>query len=80
VMWAHYAREWATGRAPTGAELDRVAGTNNYGRAVLSRWRRDGRISAGACHAGRPAERDGRKAHPSGPAPAEHPPATHRPG
>jgi Protein of unknown function (DUF2637) len=44
-MWAHYQRERAAGRMPTGAELDRIAGTNNYGRAVLARWRRTGRIS-----------------------------------
>lgn len=45
VMWAHYERELAAGRVPTGAELDRVAGTNNYGRAVLARWRRSGRLA-----------------------------------
>ncbi|WP_102937544.1 DUF2637 domain-containing protein [Streptomyces malaysiensis] len=45
IMWAHYQREQASGRTPTGAELDRVAGTNNYGRSVLARWRRIGRIS-----------------------------------
>jgi hypothetical protein len=43
-MWAHYQRERAAGRTPTGAELDRVAGTNSYGRGVLARWRRDGRL------------------------------------
>ena len=43
-MWAYYQRERAQGRTPTGAELDRVAGTNNYGRAVLARWRRTGQI------------------------------------
>jgi len=46
LMWAHYERESASGRVPTGADLDRVAGTNNYGRAVLARWRRTGRIPA----------------------------------
>ena len=45
VMWAHFQRERASGRTPTGAELDRVAGTNNYGRAVLARWRRTGRLA-----------------------------------
>jgi hypothetical protein len=45
-MWAHYQHEHAAGRTPTGADLDRIAGTNNYGRAVLARWRRTGRISA----------------------------------
>jgi hypothetical protein len=44
IMWAHYQRERAAGRTPTGAELDRVAQTNNYGRGVLARWRRDGRL------------------------------------
>ena len=44
VMWAHYQRAVRTGlRAPTGAELDAVAHTNNYGRAVLRKWRRSGR-------------------------------------
>ncbi|MEV0220417.1 DUF2637 domain-containing protein [Streptomyces sp. NPDC050704] len=45
VMWEHFRKELAAGRAASGAELDRVAGTNNYGRAVLARWRRTGRIS-----------------------------------
>jgi Protein of unknown function (DUF2637) len=44
VMWEHYVREQADGRAPTGAELDRIAGTNNYGRTVLRRWRQHHRI------------------------------------
>lgn len=39
-MWAHYQHERATGRTLTGAELDRIAGTDNYGRVVLARWRR----------------------------------------
>lgn len=43
-MWEHFQRQLAAGRVPSGAELDRVAGTNNYGRAVLARWRREGRI------------------------------------
>lgn len=43
-MWEHFQRQLAAGRVPSGAELDRVAGTNNYGRAVLARWRRAGRI------------------------------------
>jgi hypothetical protein len=42
-MWAFYLEEQAAGRTPTGAELDRVAGTNNYGRRVLRRWRTTGR-------------------------------------
>jgi uncharacterized protein DUF2637 len=44
IMWVHFQREQASGRTPTGAELDRVAGTNNYGRTVLRQWRNEGRI------------------------------------
>jgi hypothetical protein len=44
IMWAYFQREQARGRIPTGAELDRVAGTNNYGRTVLRQWRNEGRI------------------------------------
>lgn len=44
LMWKHYQREQSCGRIPTGAELDRIAGTNNYGRTVLRRWREQGRI------------------------------------
>jgi hypothetical protein len=44
IMWAHFQHEQARGRTPTGAELDRVAGTNNYGRTVLRQWRTEGRI------------------------------------
>jgi len=43
-MWAHYMTEPVRGREPSGAELDRVAGTNNYGRRVLRRWRDAGHI------------------------------------
>lgn len=35
IMWAQVLREQACGRIPTGAELDRVAGTTNDGRMVL---------------------------------------------
>ncbi|MGH3624202.1 MAG: DUF2637 domain-containing protein, partial [Sciscionella sp.] len=38
-MWAYYQTERVKGRTPTGAELDRVAGTNNYGRRLLRKWR-----------------------------------------
>jgi hypothetical protein len=48
VMWSHYQRERAAGRTPTGAELDRVAGTNNYGRRVLRRWAERGQIDPAA--------------------------------
>lgn len=43
-MWAYYVTEHSKGRMPTGAELDRIARTNNYGRRILQRWRRTGRI------------------------------------
>lgn len=43
-MWAYYVTERAKGRMPTGAELDRIAGTNNYGRKVLRRWRQAGHL------------------------------------
>jgi len=41
-MWAHYLAERAKGRTPSGAELDRIVGTNNYGRRILRRWRAAG--------------------------------------
>jgi hypothetical protein len=44
IMWEYFQRERAAGRTPSGAELDRAAATNNYGRAVLARWRREGRL------------------------------------
>jgi hypothetical protein len=47
-MWTFYLEEQAAGRTPTGADLDRVAGTNNYGRRVLRRWRVTGRGPGGA--------------------------------
>lgn len=46
VMWDHYQHRVSAGLpAPTGAELDRIACTNNYGRAVLRKWLRKGRTS-----------------------------------
>lgn len=45
LMWLYYQQETTHGRTPTGADLDRAAGTNNYGRSVLARWRRTGRIT-----------------------------------
>jgi hypothetical protein len=48
IMWAHVLREQERGRIPTGAELDWVAGTNNYGRTVLRQWREQGRLPADA--------------------------------
>lgn len=44
IMWEHYQRERSRGHVPTGAELDRVAGTRDYGRGVLRRWRLAGRL------------------------------------
>lgn len=47
VMWEHYQRTVSAGLpAPTGAELDAIAHTNNYGRAVLRKWRRRGRTGS----------------------------------
>lgn len=45
-MWAYYMKERTVGRTPTGAELDRIAGTNNYGRRLLRRWRETGHLPA----------------------------------
>ncbi|MFI7120750.1 DUF2637 domain-containing protein [Amycolatopsis sp. NPDC049868] len=42
MMRAHYERERAQGRTPSGAELDRIAGTHNYGRRILRKWREEG--------------------------------------
>lgn len=44
-MRRQYVTELARGRTPTGAELDRIAGTNNYCRKVLRRWRQAGDLS-----------------------------------
>jgi hypothetical protein len=49
-MWAYYVTERSKGRTPTGAELDRIAGTNNYGRRVLRRWRQSGHLPASFSH------------------------------
>ncbi|WP_375336771.1 DUF2637 domain-containing protein [Amycolatopsis sp. SID8362] len=38
-MWEYYVRERSCGRTPTVAELDRMAGTHNYGRRILRKWR-----------------------------------------
>lgn len=54
VMWDHYQRTVAAGLPkPTGAELDQVAETNNYGRAVLRKWHRQGRAGPASVSAGR---------------------------
>lgn len=50
VMWEHFQRERSRGRFPTGAELDRVAGTTDYGRGLLRQWRRTGRIEPAPGH------------------------------
>ncbi|GAB3733915.1 DUF2637 domain-containing protein [Amycolatopsis oliviviridis] len=41
-MWTHYLAEQDQGRTPTGADLDRIAGTHNYGRRILRKWRDEG--------------------------------------
>lgn len=43
-MWAYYVTQRSKGHTPTGAELDRVVGTNNYGRRVLRRWKTSGQV------------------------------------
>ncbi|WP_410633755.1 DUF2637 domain-containing protein [Amycolatopsis sp. cmx-4-83] len=43
-MWEFYVTECEQGRTPNGADLDRVAGTHNYGRRVLRKWRTAGRL------------------------------------
>lgn len=42
LMRAYYLAEQADGRTPTGADLDRIAGTHNYGRRILRKWRKEG--------------------------------------
>lgn len=49
-MWTYFHAQVARGRMPSGAELDRAAGTNNYGRRVLRQWHEKGRISSAATH------------------------------
>lgn len=49
-MWVYYQTERTKGRTPTGAELDRIAGTNNYGRRVVRRWRNVNPVSVGNQH------------------------------
>jgi hypothetical protein len=44
-MWTYFTSELAKGRTPTGAELDRIVGTHNYGRRILRRWRQTGRLA-----------------------------------
>ncbi|GAA3551093.1 DUF2637 domain-containing protein [Amycolatopsis ultiminotia] len=56
-MWIHYTEQSSVGRSPSGAELDRVAGTHNYGRRVLRRWRRSGRLAEVVAVSGEEAER-----------------------
>ncbi|MGW4523351.1 DUF2637 domain-containing protein [Amycolatopsis sp. NPDC004378] len=45
-MWAFYEAECREGRIPSGAELDRVAGTHNYGRRILRKWRAAGQLGS----------------------------------
>ncbi|MFC3453054.1 DUF2637 domain-containing protein [Amycolatopsis speibonae] len=47
-MWSHYVAEQELGRTPSGADLDRVAGTHNYGRRVLREWRTKGVLAPSA--------------------------------
>jgi hypothetical protein len=45
-MWQHWLACRAAGYPVTGAELDRVFGTNNYGRRVINEWVLAGRITS----------------------------------
>lgn len=45
-MWSFYEAERRQGRMPTGADLDRVAGTHNYGRRILRKWRATGQLTS----------------------------------
>lgn len=69
-MWAYYVTERAKGRTPTGADLDRIAGTNNYGRKVLRRWWQAGHlppaIGGPRSRGERPARRNRPTPHPRG--------------
>ncbi|WP_235096961.1 DUF2637 domain-containing protein [Amycolatopsis decaplanina] len=47
-MWNHYVAEQELGRTPSGADLDRVAGTHNYGRRVLRKWQTKGVLAPSA--------------------------------
>lgn len=58
-MWAYYVTERSKCYTPTGAELDRVFSTNNYGRSVLRKGREKGRTLP----APDPSRRDGHRGH-----------------
>jgi hypothetical protein len=45
-MWEFYEAECRQGRTPTGADLDRIAGTHNYGRRILRKWRAAGHTAS----------------------------------
>ncbi|MFB9688643.1 DUF2637 domain-containing protein [Amycolatopsis plumensis] len=45
-MWEFYDAASRRGHTPSGAELDRLAGTHNYGRRILRKWRASGRVTA----------------------------------
>ncbi|GLY38816.1 hypothetical protein Amsp01_048400 [Amycolatopsis sp. NBRC 101858] len=38
-MWEFYEAKCRQGRTPSGADLDRIAGTHNHGRRILRKWR-----------------------------------------
>ncbi|AEK45996.1 hypothetical protein AMES_7213 [Amycolatopsis mediterranei S699] len=45
-MWEYYVGARARGCHPNGAELDRAAGTHNYGRRIIRKWRAEGRLAS----------------------------------
>ena len=48
LMRAHWDRERAAGRTPSGAELDKVGGTKDYGRKLIARWEAEEEEAAAA--------------------------------
>jgi hypothetical protein len=48
---AHWDAERAAGRTPSGAELDRIAGTKDYGRGLRRKWLADEAEAEGRLHA-----------------------------
>lgn len=69
VMWRYWLHCRDVGETPNGAELDAVAGTNNYGRSVLRGWLKSGKITQAEHDATRTMRR--RRHRPASPVPAK---------
>ncbi|MBE1577685.1 DUF2637 domain-containing protein [Amycolatopsis roodepoortensis] len=78
LMWNHYQHEHAQGRTPSGAELDRVAGTHNSGRRNLRKWRSEGCLSHTALEPHRTRETPSRPQTTAPPNPRPHTDTTER--